>query len=424
MKKLMIVVGVSCVVAVLSAAVPEVGNVTMIQPPGTRTVTITYTLVNAPAVVTLDIETNVTDGVWASIGADNFQHVYGDVNKLVSGKETYTITWLARRDWPNREIANGGIRAKLTAWAPDHTPDYMVVDLLAAPGDNVHYYASTNFLPGGLLSNPIYRTTSIVMRRIDAKNVAWTMGSSPLESNHAANEATHEVTLTNDYYIGVFELTQKQWTTVWGSNPSSRRRDMRPVENVSYNIVRVSAGDTATASDYAQYDWPNPPYDNSFLGKLRTLTQVDFDLPSEAQWEFAAKAGFQAGCEVWKNGAFDDGTPLTDANLARLGRTKVNNEADGNSLYTADVGSYEPNAWGLYDIYGNVIEWCLDWYAADITGLGGAVKTGVEDLHARKGGAYNNPIKYQRLASRGGNEPGFHTGGAVGFRLSCRAGLQ
>ena len=424
MKKIMIAVGVAFVGATLFAAVPEIGNVVMSQPPGTRTVTITYTLANAPAVVTLDIETNVTGNVWASIGADNFQHISGDANKMVSGKETYTITWEARRDWRDRVIPDGGIRAVLTAWAPDHTPDYMVVDLTATAGDNVRYYTSTNALPGGLLDNPAYRTTSIVMRRIDAKNVTWTMGSSPLENNHAENETPHEVTLTNDYYIGVFELTQKQWTTVWGSNPSSRRRDMRPVENVSYNIVRVSADDTATSGDYVQYDWPNPPYDDSFLGKLRTLTQVDFDLPSEAQWEFAAKAGFQAGCEVWKNGAFDDGSRLTNANLARFGRTSVNNEADGKSLYTADVGSYEPNAWGLYDIYGNVIEWCLDWYADDITGLGGAVKTGVENLHARKGGAYNNPIKYQRLASRGGNAPGFNTGGVIGFRLVCRAGLR
>ena len=424
MKKIMIAVGVAFVGATLFAAVPEIGNVVMSQPPGTRTVTITYTLANAPAVVTLDIETNVTGNVWASIGADNFQHISGDANKMVSGKETYTITWEARRDWRDRVIPDGGIRAVLTAWAPDHTPDYMVVDLTATAGDNVRYYTSTNALPGGLLDNPAYRTTSIVMRRIDAKNVTWTMGSSPLENNHAENETPHEVTLTNDYYIGVFELTQKQWTTVWGSNPSSRRRDMRPVENVSYNIVRVSADDTATSGDYVQYDWPNPPYDDSFLGKLRTLTQVDFDLPSEAQWEFAAKAGFQAGCEVWKNGAFDDGSRLTNANLARFGRTSVNNEADGKSLYTADVGSYEPNAWGLYDIYGNVIEWCLDWYADDITGLGGAVKTGVENLHARKGGAYNNPIKYQRLASRGGNAPGFNPGGVIGFRLVCRAGLR
>ena len=118
MKTIMIAVGVAFVGATLFAAVPEIGNVVMSQPPGTRTVTITYTLANAPAVVTLDIETNVTGNVWASIGADNFQHISGDANKMVSGKDTYTITWAARRDWRDRIIPAGGIRAVLTAWAP------------------------------------------------------------------------------------------------------------------------------------------------------------------------------------------------------------------------------------------------------------------------------------------------------------------
>ena len=435
MKKILIAVGVAFAGTMLFAAVPEIGNVTMRQPSGTRTVTISYTLVNAPAVVTLDIETNVTGNVWASIGGEHVQRVSGDVNRLVSGKETYTITWLARRDLPDRVIAEGGIRAVLTAWAPDYTPDYMVVDLTAAAGDNVRYYASTNFLPGGLLGNPAYRTTAIVMRRIDAKNVTWTMGSSPLEKDRepsaafAGTETPHEVTLTNDYYIGVFEVTQKQWETVTGTNPSTWKGDMRPVENASYNGVRVSADDTATPEDYARYDWPNPPCAQSFLGKLRSRTQVDFDLPSEAQWEFAGRAGAQAGCETWKNGSLCDGSPLTDANLKTLGRYSENltDNIDGTGgAKTAFVGSYRPNAWGLYDFYGNVIEWCLDWYVADISALGGAVNTVRTPTHARRGGAINNPLKYQRLAGRGGNVPEFTSPmyGVIGLRLACRAGLQ
>ena len=430
MNKMMITVGFAFVVSMLSAAVPEVSNVVMSQPSDTRTVTITYTLANAPAVVTLDIETNVTDGVWASIGADNFQHVSGDVNKMVSDNGSHTIKWSARRDWRDRIIPNGGIRAVLTAWAPDHTPDYLVVDLTAA-GDNVHYYASTNDLPGGLLANPAYRTTSIVMRRIDAKNVTWTMGSTALElGRNAANETPHEVTLTNDYYIGVFEVTQKQWETVTDENPADFRDDMHPVEKVSYNEIRVSATKTATAADYTNYDWPNDPYGESFLGKLRTRTQVDFDLPSEAQWEFACRAGLQVGCEIWKNGCWNDGTKIqledgVDSNLVRLGRYKSNQDdgvGDGSSK-TVPAGSYLPNAWGLYDMHGNVIEWCLDWFAADITALNGAVNTTVAEQHARRDGAYNNPAKYQRMAARGSNVPNAQYN-SVGLRLACRAGLR
>ena len=431
MKKIMIAIGFVLAGSMLTAAVPEVGNVVMSQPAGTRKVTITYTLANAPAVVTLDIETNVTGNVWASIGADNFQHVSGDVNKMVDGNGSHTITWLARRDWPNREIASGGIRAVLTAWSPDHTPDYMVVDLSAEAGDNVHYYTSTNDLPGGLLANPVYRTTSIVMRRIDAKNVTWTMGSTALELGRtAANETPHEVTLTNDYYIGVFEVTQKQWEIATGSNPAELKGDMRPVEKVSYNEIRVSASKTATAADYTNYDWPNNPCGDSFLGKLRTTTQVDFDLPSEAQWEFACRAGLQVGCEVWKRGCWNDGTKIqledgVDSNLVRLGRYKSNQTdgAGGTTGGTAPSGSYAPNAWGLYDMHGNVIEWCLDWFAADITALNGAVNTVVAEQHARRDGAWNNPAKFQRMAVRGSNTPDSQYN-SVGLRLACRAGLR
>ena len=434
MNKMMITVGFAFVVSMLSAAVPEVSNVVMSQPSDTRTVTITYTLANAPAVVTLDIETNVTDGVWASIGADNFQHVSGDVNKMVSGNGSHTIKWSARRDWRDRIIPNGGIRAVLTAWAPDHTPDYLVVDLTAEAGDNVHYYASTNDLPGGLLANPAYRTTSIVMRRIDAKNVTWTMGSSPLELGRDPSavgaEAPHEVTLTNDYYIGVFEVTQKQWETVTESNPADFKGDMRPVEQVSYNEIRVSATKTASAADYTSYDWPNDPCGDSFLGKLRTQTQVDFDLPSEAQWEFACRAGLQVGCEVWKNGCWNDGTKIqlqdgVDSNLVKLGRYKSNQTdgVGGTANGTAPSGSYAPNSWGLYDMHGNVIEWCLDWFAVDITALNGAVNTTVAAGHARRDGAWNNPAKYQRMAVRASNTPDSQYS-SVGLRLACRAGLR
>ena len=416
------------------AATPKAENVT-ISGVGSREVTITYTLTAAPVVVTLDIETNTASGAWVSIGGEHIQRVSGDVNRQVSGKGTYTISWLPDRDWPGNLVESGRARAVVTAWPLDNTPDYLVVNLLTTTNlPTARYYTSTNFLPGGLFSNPAYRTSSILMRKILAKDVTWTMGSSPLELGRdpsaAGAEAPHEVTLTNDYYIGVFEVTQKQWETVTEENPADFKGDMRPVEQVSYNEIRVSATKTASAADYTNYDWPNDPCGDSFLGKLRTQTQVDFDLPSEAQWEFACRAGLQVGCEVWKNGCWNDGTKIqlqdgVDSNLVKLGRYKSNQTdgVGGTANGTAPSGSYAPNSWGLYDMHGNVIEWCLDWFAVDITALNGAVNTTVAAGHARRDGAWNNPAKYQRMAVRASNTPDSQYS-SVGLRLACRAGLR
>ena len=421
----------SLMVAGTVFADPVVNSVNMEQADD-RTVSIAYTLSEAPAVVTLDIETNVTGDVWASIGGENIQFVTGDVNKKVSGKETYTITWRPDFSWQGN-LAN--VRAVVTAWPLDNTPDYMVVDLTAAAGDNVRYYTSTNFLPGGLLANRAYRTTSIVMRKILAKGVEWWMGSNDGDGGRTtgAKEVRHQVSLTNNYYIGVFELTQAQWYLAGpGNNRTPAKfslestKAMRPVENVSYNEIRMAANSSTTANADAK-EWPAAPFAGSYLDLLRTKTGIDFDLPSEAQWEFAGRAGAQAGCETWKNGSLCDGSPLTDANLKTLGRYSENltDNIDGTGgAKTAFVGSYRPNAWGLYDFYGNVIEWCLDWYVADISALGGAVNTVRTPTHARRGGAINNPLKYQRLAGRGGNVPEFTSPmyGVIGLRLACRAG--
>ena len=203
-----------------SGAVPEVTGVTMSQAID-RLVTISYTLSDAPAVITLDVQTNNTQGTWASIGGVAVCNAQGDVWKKVE-TGNHTITWHPDLSWPDHKIADGGARAVVTAWTLDNTPDYMVVDISAGAQPNTQrYYPAVEFLPGGLLEDPIYRTSTIVMRKIMAKGVTWTMGSTPLESDanrNATREATHQVTLTNNYYIGVFEVTQDQWALIQTSN--------------------------------------------------------------------------------------------------------------------------------------------------------------------------------------------------------------
>ena len=111
---------VACACALMADGVPEAGNVSMTQDPFSREVTITYTLTNAPAVVTLDIQTNGPNG-WVSIGGEHIDCFSqdSDVWKKVSGKETYTIKWNPDQSWPSNKVtmADGGVKAVVTAWA-------------------------------------------------------------------------------------------------------------------------------------------------------------------------------------------------------------------------------------------------------------------------------------------------------------------
>ena len=190
-------------------AVPEVSNVVFTQPPEGGKATISYSLQNGPAVITVDIRTN---GV--SIGEQNFANVSGDVNCKVSGDTAHQISWKPHKSWPGHAFS-GGVDAVVTAWSLDNPPDYMVVDLAnenAAP----RYYVSTNALPGGLFGNDVYRTSMLVMRKIAAADVPWTM---------CAGNVPHAVTLDADYYIGVFEFTQGQYYTLFGDWPSGEASD-------------------------------------------------------------------------------------------------------------------------------------------------------------------------------------------------------
>ena len=227
MKSILCAAAASSAMLAMASDTPEVSNVTMSQASFGRKVTITYELSNAPngAVVTLDVQTNKTGAVtandadWVSIGGEAVCNAQGAVWRKVTsadadGQGKYTITWRPDRSWEGHkvELANGGARAVVTAWALDNPPDYMVVDVSSAAQPNTQkYYPAVDFLPGGILENPDYRTGMLVLRKIMAKDVTWMMGSTTLEGGAARNatrEATHQVTLTNNYYFGVFPVTQ------------------------------------------------------------------------------------------------------------------------------------------------------------------------------------------------------------------------
>ena len=432
--------------AVSFAVTPEVTSVVMSQANSSRLVTITYTLKDAPAVITLDVQTNATGGTWASIGGQAVCNAQGDVWKkvgdgLATGQSfNGTITWRPDLSWPDHKIANGGARAVVTAWALDNTPDYMVVDISSAAQRNTQtYYPAVDFLPGGV-SNGLYKTTTFLMRKIMAKDVRWTMGSVAESGRAAGREDTHQVMLTNNYYIAVYLVTQTQWSQVMGFNPSTFKTEgaMRPLDKVSYTDIRQGKGTSDSVAPATGGVYPDAPYGESFLGQLYTRTGIDFDLPSDAQWEFAARAGNGEG--YWGDGSRIQISDNKDANLDRLGRYLGNPATNSSSANdagnpnvapseggTAIVGSYEPNDWGLYDMHGNMWEWCLDWYAsaADIAALNGAVNTTPGSCRVVRGGAFNqNPGQCRSAQRFPYYTPTSRNNGPCGFRVACTAGLR
>ena len=330
-------------------AAPAVSDVALVQDAATRRVEISYKLTGEAAIVTLDIQTN---GV--SIGAAHFADAFGDLNDVVqptTGDAVRRIWWQPDVSWAFNRVADGSLKAVLTAWATDAPPDYVVYDL-NIPSSRV-FYASAEFIPGGV-TNAIYKESKLVMRRIPAAGVRWRMGS-PVgeiarETEGGGKETAHYVTLTKDYYMAIYPWTQRQHKELTGSYMTTYTRgtrnlpncDWRPCENkCAFNDVR--GGDTVTGGSY--------------IGKLRARTgQETFDLPTEARWEFACRAGSAAALYL--------GTEALTNQFDRIGW--CNRSGDTGDACVQPVGFLEPNAWGLYDMLGTVIELCLDWYQADL----------------------------------------------------------
>ena len=248
----------------------------------------------------------------------------------------HRLTWDADADMPNMKLPHVSFAVFVNILGETDTKEFLVIDL-SGGADAMAYpvWAMIGVPSGGWTDE--YKTTKLVLRRCSA-------GADPLG----------RYTLTKDFYAGVFEVTQKQWYLVMGESRSSSiygEGDIYPVYGVSYDMIRGAS----TGANWPSSSAVDP---TSFIGKLRAKTGLaELDLPTEAQWEYACRAGTTT---TYSYGNSSDGKYMWFAD---------NNGSTSSGTYGAKaVGTTKPNPWGFYDMHGNVREWCLDWYGVSLIG--------------------------------------------------------
>jgi len=203
------------------------------------------------------------------------------------------------------------------------------------------------------------------------------MGSPESEKGQSNDETQHEVTLTKPFYMGKYAVTQEHWEIVMGDNKSKKTNKSRlPATDVSWNDCQ------------------------EFIKKLNAKTNGDYRLPTEAEWEYACRAGTISAY------SYGDSITKNDANYY-----------DGSNTNTKEVGSFKPNAFGLYEMHGNIWEWCEDWYgeypAGAVTDPKGPAMG--ECLMFRGGSFYSN-VLFVRSSNRT-DDALSNRSDSLGFRL-------
>jgi formylglycine-generating enzyme required for sulfatase activity len=310
-------------------------------------------------------------------------------------KASYT-TWLAKAQPLAEQLAREGksargaeARALLTA-AEQLLADAAAVDAARLPAADSQAYAALRTRITALKSGVSPEQVSGDTEAFDLGSglkleMVWCaptnnfmMGSPMGEPDRVKNEALHRVTLTKGFWLGKTEVTQRQWEAVMGANPSHFQGAELPVETVSWEDCQ------------------------KFIHKLNArLAVTTFRLPTEAEWEYACRAG--------RMGPFGE-------NLDESAWHK-----DNGGRGTHPVGQKKPNAWGLYDMHGNVWEWCQDWYGdyppGSVTDFQG---TSSGSYRVLRGGSWNVHGKNCRSAYRNWYSP-VNRSYFSGLRLVCEA---
>jgi formylglycine-generating enzyme required for sulfatase activity len=296
--------------------------------------------------------------------------------------------------------------------ADDLTPD-LTISITAVNGIPAAKLNATGYMKidSGNVGEQVRRLaeerTANMMVRINGGT--FTMGS-PVSEPNSSGEVQHSVTVSS-FYMGKHEVTQREWREVMGNNPSYFKGDDLPVEQVSwYEVVEY-------CNKRSQREGLTLAYTINGTNIMwnRNVHQADpqlagYRLPTEAEWEYACRAGTTT--------PYSTGNNITTSQANYNGNYPYNGNTKGTyQEKTTSVGSFAPNVWGLYDMHGNVYEWCWDWYGDYAQGTQtDPAGAGSGSHRVDRGGSWVSYAQDLRSAYRGSGAPASRYGN-VGFRL-------
>jgi formylglycine-generating enzyme required for sulfatase activity len=243
------------------------------------------------------------------------------------------------------------------------------------------------------------------MVRIEGGTFA--MGSPASEPERADDELQHRVTVSS-FYMGKYEVTQKEWWDIMGYSTSSFSGDNLPVENVSwYDAVEY-------CNRRSRREGLTPAYTINGENVTWNRKANGYRLPTEAEWEYACRAGTTT--------PFNTGNNITTGQANYNGNYPYNGNPRGTYRdKTTPVGTFAPNAWGLYDMHGNVWEWCWDWYGEYPCGAQtDPAGAGSGSVRVSRGGSWLYLARGLRSADRSWDGPVIRYDN-LGFRLARNA---
>lgn len=306
---------------------------------------------NAGDVYAIDIKASVAGGE-KILNAQTFT-----TEPIATAGEKTRVVWDLGADYPGFHSDDFNVTVTATPFS-DSTPVYLVVDISGGSSAAKWPIRYTTTPPAHVrgATNEVCQTTELWLRRIPA-------GTDKLGTDNESNAnvyhfSQHTVILTQPFYCAIFETSNKQFERMTGgygateTHSANQFGEARPTTKFSHYNLRGNR------------EWPSSTWAGGLIGTLRTKTGLaGFDLPTEAQWEYACRAGT------------DGNTYGTLNQIARYSGNAASGQEGGNS---AVVGSYLPNAWGLYDMIGNVRECCRDRVGSGNT--------------PKKGRTYTNPL--------------------------------